>query len=89
MNSAKREAQGLRWLGREGPRFEQALDFYRKLRIGGRRRINAAVFVRIERARPLVSPAYELCDSELEITARIRKYFDDLLARRATSRAPK
>jgi hypothetical protein len=60
-----------------------------KLRIGGRRRINAAVFVRIERARPLVSPAYELGDSELEITARMRKYFDDLLARRATSRAPK
>jgi hypothetical protein len=36
-----------------------------------------------------MSPAFELGDSESEITARMRKYFDDLLARRATSRTPK
>jgi uncharacterized protein len=71
----------------EGARFDQALDFYR--RRGGRRRINAAVLARIKRVRPLVSPAYELGDSESEIIARMRKYFDDLLARRATSRTPK
>jgi len=37
---------------REGSRFEQALDFYRrrgsKIDVGGRHRINAAVFVRVE-----------------------------------------
>lgn len=74
----------------EGPRFEQALDFYRrrggKFSVGSRPRINAAVFVRVERARPLVSPAYELGETESEITARMRKYFDDLLVRRANSR---
>jgi len=72
--------QGFAEVISEGPRFDQALDFYR--RRGGQRRINAAVLVRIERARTLVSPAYELGDSESEITARMKKYFDDLLAPR-------
>jgi hypothetical protein len=60
----------------EGPRFEQAITFYRgrgtRTEINGERRINGAIFVRVERARPLVSPAYDLGEDDAQITARQR-----------------
>jgi predicted pyridoxine 5'-phosphate oxidase superfamily flavin-nucleotide-binding protein len=70
----------------EGPRWEQALAFYRergtRTEIDGKRRINAAIFVRVEHARSLISPAYDLGEDEAQVIVRMRAYFDGVLARR-------
>jgi predicted pyridoxine 5'-phosphate oxidase superfamily flavin-nucleotide-binding protein len=87
--------KGFRFKGRgevasEGPRFKEALEFYRRrgtqLEIDGRPRINAVVFVRVHTAKPLISPAYDLGETEAEITGRMKKYFDELLSRRSSHR---
>jgi uncharacterized protein len=83
--------KGFRFKGRaevvtDGPRWEQAIAFYcergTKTEIDGKRRINAAIFVRVERARSLISPAYDLGEDEAQVTVRMRAYFDGVLARR-------
>ena len=74
----------------DGARFEQALEFYRrrgsKLEVDGKPRIKSVVFVRVASAGPLISPAYDLGENELEITGRMKTYFDDLLRRRAEAK---
>src|SRR5256885_3161724 len=80
--------RGFRFKGRaevvsEGPLLEQALAFYRargtRTETDGKRRINAVIFVQVERVRPLISPAYDLGEDEKQITARMRAYFDAML----------
>ena len=70
----------------EGPLFEQALAFYftrgTRTETDAGRRVNAVVFVRVEQVRRLVSPAYDLGESEAQITTRMRDYFDGVLRRR-------
>ena len=83
--------KGFRFKGRaevvtEGPRFEEAMAFYRKrgtrMEINGKHTINAAVLVRVERVGPLVSPAYDWGENEAQITNRMKAYFASVLARR-------
>jgi len=55
---------------REGEAFEEVLTFYER-RTGPRREaVNAAVFVRVEHASPLWSPAYDDGTAEDEIAQR-------------------
>jgi predicted pyridoxine 5'-phosphate oxidase superfamily flavin-nucleotide-binding protein len=71
----------------EGPRFEQALEFYRrrgtKVEVDGKLRIRSVVLVHVRSVRQLVSPAYDLGENEAQVTSRMKEYFDDLLKRRS------
>ena len=51
-------------------------------------RVNAVVLVKVERARPLISPAYETGISEAELSARWQRYFAELWAGRAGETYP-
>jgi predicted pyridoxine 5'-phosphate oxidase superfamily flavin-nucleotide-binding protein len=70
--------KGYRFKGRatiltEGPQFQAGLTFYQQR--GVRSRIRALVLVKVERALPLRSPAYDDGSSEAEIVARWRHYW--------------
>jgi predicted pyridoxine 5'-phosphate oxidase superfamily flavin-nucleotide-binding protein len=52
----------------DGPRFEEILAFYRQR--GTQNQIQSIVLIKVERALPLVSPAYDLGATEDEIRAR-------------------
>jgi len=71
----------------EGPRFEQAMEFYRrrgtKAEVDGKPRIRSVVFVHVRSVRQFVSPAYDLGENEAQVTSRMKEYFDDLLKRRS------
>jgi len=58
----------------EGPRFEQALAFYRNR--GTSSPIQHIVLVQVERALPLISPAYDQGKTEEEIRDRWLRYWD-------------
>jgi predicted pyridoxine 5'-phosphate oxidase superfamily flavin-nucleotide-binding protein len=61
---------------REGPEFQRALDFYRaRGSTSGKRHI---VLVTVQAAAPLISPAYDGGQTEAEITARWRTYWESL-----------
>ena len=60
----------------EGPKFEEILAFYR--RRGSQNSIRSIVLVKVERALPLVSPAYDLGATEDEIRERWRQHRDSL-----------
>ncbi len=62
----------------EGERFEEMLDYYR--RRGTRNPIRHVVLVKVERAAPLISPAYDLGLSEEEVRARWDAYLRALRA---------
>lgn len=67
----------------DGPRFEEAVAFYR-----GRRTANpirAIVVVTVERALLLTSPAYDLGLSEAEVREQWKQHRDSV-ARRAEDR---
>lgn len=57
----------------QGPIFEQGLAFYQQR--GTRSPINGIVLVRVERAIPLISPAYDQGKSEEEIRASWLQYW--------------
>ena len=61
---------------REGGAFDEMLAFYRAR--GSRNRIRAIVRMRIERAAPLISPAYDLGQSEAEVRACWNGYWEEL-----------
>ncbi len=65
----------------EGPQFEEMLAFYR--RRGSASPIAHIVLVNVERAQPLISPAYDLGRSEAEISSQWERYWDDLRQRRS------
>jgi hypothetical protein len=57
----------------DGPEFEALLDFYR--RRGSTTRKRALVVMKVEKAAPLISPAYDDGSSETHVVARWRKYW--------------
>ena len=73
--------KGYRFKGRatvvtEGPRFEAGVAFYR--RRGQPYAIHAIVFIAVERALPLTSPAYDLGRTESDVCAEFYAYYDAL-----------
>lgn len=70
----------------EGPEYESALEFYDREFHIARERINAVVLMKVEQAKPLISPAYDDGTSEAEVRARWEAYWDGLKAGR-TGRA--
>jgi predicted pyridoxine 5'-phosphate oxidase superfamily flavin-nucleotide-binding protein len=78
--------KGYRFKGRAavvdpGPRFEELLRGYENrltMLAEAGKRARAVVLVEVERAAPLVSPAYDWVESEEELRAQWRRYFEDL-----------
>jgi uncharacterized protein len=62
-----------------GDRFEEALAFYRKRSSTTAKQ--HVVLVKVERAAPLISPAYDQGQSEPQIKAHWRRYWQELWAR--------
>jgi uncharacterized protein len=60
----------------EGPQFDQALRFYRDR--GSKSSIQHIVLVKVERALPLISPAYDSGQSEKEIRHHWMRYWQTL-----------
>jgi uncharacterized protein len=58
---------------REGPLFERILAFFNRPAGEARAAVRAAVLLRVERAAPLVSPAYDRGESEQQVAARWRQ----------------
>jgi predicted pyridoxine 5'-phosphate oxidase superfamily flavin-nucleotide-binding protein len=58
-----------------GPRFEQLLDFYESRIEDPRGRVRAVVLIRVDRALPLVSPAYDLGLSENDVREHWRAHY--------------
>jgi predicted pyridoxine 5'-phosphate oxidase superfamily flavin-nucleotide-binding protein len=83
--------KGYRFKGRAevvdpGPRFEQLLGAYESretMLAGAGQRARAVVLVEVERTAPLMSPAYDWVDSEEELRAHWRRYFEQLESARA------
>jgi uncharacterized protein len=69
----------------DGPQFEALLDFYRQR--GSTSIKHHIVLVKVERAAPLFSPAYDLGQSEAQVSARWRTYWDQLWDHRFKSGA--
>ena len=63
-----------------GPLFGELLHFYTKR--GSRTAKHHIVLVKVERAAPLVSPAYDQGQTEVQITAYWRRYWERLWDRR-------
>jgi uncharacterized protein len=70
----------------EGPEFEEAIEFYK--RRGSTSTKRHIVLVKIERAAPLISPVYDLGDSETQVSARWRRYWEGLWDHRMGSDIP-
>jgi uncharacterized protein len=71
--------KGYRFKGRaqvltEGDLYEKIIAFYEE-RGTQRQRIRSVVVVTVERARPLISPAYDLGASEDEVRSRWESYY--------------
>jgi predicted pyridoxine 5'-phosphate oxidase superfamily flavin-nucleotide-binding protein len=65
----------------EGPQFDEMVAFYR--RRGTANPIHHIVLVQVERALPLISPAYDLGQTEEQVSRRWEQYWDELRQRRA------
>ncbi|HEU5370718.1 MAG TPA: pyridoxamine 5'-phosphate oxidase family protein [Ktedonobacterales bacterium] len=65
----------------DGPQFEEMLALYRQR--GTASPIQHIVLVKVERALPLISPAYGLGQTEAQVSSRWERYWDDLRQRRA------
>jgi len=77
--------KGVATIVSEGPQFEELLDFYRKR--GSTSVKRHIVLVKVERAAPLISPAYDMGQSEVQVSMRWRTYWDELWDRRSKQRA--
>lgn len=72
----------------EGERFRKLLAFYeREGVVEPRRRIRSVVLVKVERALPMVSPAYDGGATEDEIRARWTAYWEAVERNRQRERA--
>lgn len=76
--------KGVAIIVNKGPQFEELLDFYRKR--GSTSVKHHIVLVKINRAAPLISPAYDNGQSEVQVSARWRGYWEELWNRRSKSR---
>jgi uncharacterized protein len=79
--------KGFRFKGRaqvfeEGPEYHRGLEFFRQLGVAtereGHRRVHAIVLVKVDRALPLISPAYDTGRSEAEVRAEWERYWEQL-----------
>ena len=82
--------KGYRFKGRaiiltDGPQFDEIVSFYRQR--GSTSPIEHIVLVQVERALPLVSPAYDQGQTEEQVSSKWERYWDDLRQRRAKSSA--
>src|SRR5690349_3795960 len=68
--------KGVATIVSEGPQFEELLDFYRKR--GSTSVKHHIVLVKVGRAAPLISPAYDNGQSEEQVSGRWRDYWKDL-----------
>ncbi len=68
----------------EGPQFAELLDFYQKR--GSTSVKRHIVLVKVDRAAPLISPAYDNGQSEAQVTTRWRSYWEELWNRRSKLR---
>ena len=59
-----------------GPLFEEIVAFYRER--GSSNPIRSVVLVKVERALPLISPAYDQGATEEEVRERWKRYWDSL-----------
>jgi hypothetical protein len=75
--------KGIATVVSDGPEFEQLLDFYRQR--GSISIKHHIVLVKVERAAPLLSPAYDLGQNEAQVSARWRTYWNELWRRRFKS----
>jgi predicted pyridoxine 5'-phosphate oxidase superfamily flavin-nucleotide-binding protein len=73
--------KGVATIFSEGPQFEQLLDFYRKR--GSTSVKHHIVLVKIDSAASLISPAYDNGQSEVQVSARWRGYWEELWNRRS------
>ena len=78
--------QGYRFKGdanvlSSGPTFDEVVAFYRKR--GVRSPIRHIVLIRVERALPLISPAYDSGATEAEIRAQWERYWSSIQEREA------
>ena len=64
----------------EGKQFQELLDFYKKR--GSTSIKKHIVLVKVERAAPLISPAYDSSQSEAQVSGRWRVYWEELWHRR-------
>ena len=64
----------------EGALFEELIEFYK--RRGSTTAKRHVVLVKIERAVPVISPVYDLGQSETQVSGRWRRYWEDLWDRR-------
>ena len=74
--------KGVAMIVSEGPQFEELLNFYRKR--GSTSVKRHIVLVKVDRAAPLISPAYDMGQSEVHVSARWRSYWNELWRRRST-----
>ena len=70
----------------EGPLFEQIVACYRER--GTSHPIRSVVLVKVERALPLISPAYDRGATEDQVREHWTRYWDALYHRRADESAP-
>ncbi len=89
--------KGYRFKGRAvvstgGPLFEEILAFYQRegleVERSGARRIRSIVLVRVERALPLISPAYDSGLREEQIRAKWERYYCETLKTTRRTEAP-
>lgn len=75
--------KGYRFKGRatilEGSQLEQALAFYQER--GSNSAKQHVVLVKVEHAAPLISPSYDEGQSDAQVKAHWRRYWDDLWGR--------
>jgi uncharacterized protein len=65
----------------DGPEFQALLDFYRGR--GSTSEKRCVVVMRVEKAAPLISPAYDDGSSEAKVVANWRDYWEKLWGQRA------
>jgi hypothetical protein len=66
----------------EGPEYQQGLEFFRTMGVvterDSQRRVLAVVIMKVERALPLISPAYDTGRGEKEVRAEWERYWEDM-----------
>jgi predicted pyridoxine 5'-phosphate oxidase superfamily flavin-nucleotide-binding protein len=72
--------KGIATIFAAGPRFDELITFYTER--GSTTAKHHIVLVKVERAAPLVSPAYDQGRTEAQITAHWRRYWERLWDRR-------
>ncbi len=75
--------QGTATVVRDGPQFEAAMATYRAAIEDADARIRAVVFIRVERALSLNSPAYDTGMTEEDVRASWQRHWDELRAQAA------